>query len=229
MDNNAKFSFISQLDFFKTIDDRYTRQVSNQSSLVTYQKGDTIFNTGDNVNYIYFLKSGSVKVGLNTDSDKVLIKEIVFENEMFGENIFNGRTNRRHFVEVLSDAEVLKVPVNYFRSLLEHNPVLCHELSKVYISKLSSLQTRMNNFIFKKAQNRIYLFLNEMANTKGIKIGIDEILINHGLSHKEIANVTDTSRQTVARVLSELKKLDIIHFSARKPHKILIRNMGFLA
>ena len=68
-----------------------------------------------------------------------------------------------------------------------------------------------------------------MASTKGIKIGFDEILIHHGLSHKEIANITDTSRQTVARVLSELKKLDVIHFSARKPHKILIRDIAYLA
>jgi len=58
---------------------------------------------------------------------------------------------------------------------------------------------------------------------------MDEILINHKLSHREIANITDTSRQTVARVLSELKKQDLIHFSARKPHKILIRNIANLS
>jgi len=229
MNNNAKFSFISQLDFFKSIDQRYISQLSNQSSIVSYIKGDTIFSGGDSVRYIYFVKTGSVKVGMVTASDKILIKELVFENEMFGENIFNGNNTRRQFVEVLNDAEVLQIPIAYFMSLLEHNPMLCHELSKVYINKLSSLETRMNNFVFKKAQSRIHLFLKNMADSNGIKIGIDEILINHGLSHKEIANVTDTSRQTVARVLSELKKLDIIHFSARKPHKILIRDMGFLA
>ncbi len=60
---------------------------------------------------------------------------------------------------------------------------------------------------------------------RGIKIGLEEILINHGMSHKEIAYLTDTSRQTVARVLGELKRENLIHFSVRKPNKILIRDI----
>lgn len=228
MDTNAKFSFISQLDIFKVLDERYINQLSNQSSLVNFSKGSKIFESGDRINYIYIVKNGSVKVGLTVDVDKVLIKEILFENEIIGENIFNGQMERRQFAEVISDAEVLQIPVKYFKSLLENSSLLCHELSKVFISRLSNLESRMSNFVFKKAQNRIYLFLKEMANTKGIKIGLEEILIHHGLSHREIAHITDTSRQTVARVLSELKKGNIIHFSPRKPHKILIRDMAFL-
>lgn len=229
MDTNTKFSFISQLDIFKVLDERYISQLSNQSSFVNFSKGSKIFESGDRINYIYIVRKGSVKVGLNVDVDKVLIKEILFENEIIGENIFNGQMERRQFAEVISDAEVLQIPVKYFKSLLENSSLLCHELSKVFISRLSSLESRMSNFVFKKAQNRIYLFLKEMADTKGIKIGLEEILIHHGLSHREIAHITDTSRQTVARVLSELKKGNIIHFSPRKPHKILIRDMAFLA
>ena len=62
----------------------------------------------------------------------------------------------------------------------------------------------------------------------GITIGLNEILINHGMSHKEIAFLTDTSRQTVARILNELKETNIIHFSDRKPNKILIRELAML-
>ena len=90
---------------------------------------------------------------------------------------------------------------------------------------MSELEDRMSNFVFKKAQSRIVDFIKHLAQTKGMKIGLDEILINHGLSHKEIANITDTSRQTVARVLGDLKRQNIIHFSARKPHKILVRDV----
>ena len=113
--------------------------------------------------------------------------------------------------------------------MLERNPNLCQNLTQILIKKMSSLETRMSNFVFKKAQSRIVDFLKELAVTNGLKIGMDEILVNHGLSHKEIANITDTSRQTVARVLGDLKRQNIIHFSPRKPHKILIRNMVNLA
>ena len=44
------------------------------------------------------------------------------------------------------------------------------------------------------------------------------------MSHKEIAHLTDTSRQTVARVLGELKREKLIHFSDRRPNKTLLKN-----
>lgn len=228
MVDNAKYIYLKELDLLSTLDDRYISQISNQSTVVTLKKGDYLFNTGDLIKYVYIIKTGSVKVGLNTLGDKILIKEIAYNDELVGENIFTEMTHRRQFAEVLSDSEIIQIPAPYFKSLMDNNPVLCHEVTKVLINKLAKIEERMSNFILKKAQNRIYHFLKSMATANGIKIGIDEVLINHGLSHKEIANITDTSRQTVARVLSELKKLDIIHFSARKPHKILIRNMAML-
>lgn len=229
MEQTPKYLFIRELDLFKSLDNIYIQQISNQSNFETYKRGKFIFDVGDPLSFVYIIRKGSIKVGLNTASEKVLIKEIAQEKEILGENIFTGQEIRRQFAEALSQSEVLKIPVAYFKALLEKNPHLCHELTKIFIEKLANLETRMNNFIFKKAQKRIYDFLVKTANLKGIKIGIDEILINHGLSHKEIAYITDTSRQTVARVLGELKRQEIIHFSARKPHKILIRNMVGLA
>jgi CRP-like cAMP-binding protein len=168
---------------------------------------------------------GSVKVGMNTSNDKTLIKEIAYQSELVGENFLPGHLSRRLFAQSLTNTEAFKIPTTYFKSLLEKNPELCRILTQILIKKMSNLESRMNNFVFKKAQSRIVDFIKELALTKGLKIGLDEILINHGLSHKEIANITDTSRQTVARVLGDLKRGNIIHFSARKPHKILVRDM----
>ena len=166
-----------------------------------------------------------MKSGIETEQDKVLIKEIVYKSELLGENVMTTSTVRRAFAQTINDTEVFGIPVSFFKDLLSKNPQLCQELTYILINKMSNLETRMSNFVFKKAQSRIVEFLKDLANTKGIKIGLQEILVNHGLSHKEIANITDTSRQTVARVLGDLKRQDIIHFSARKPHKILIRNV----
>ncbi|MBK8349425.1 MAG: helix-turn-helix domain-containing protein [Saprospiraceae bacterium] len=39
------------------------------------------------------------------------------------------------------------------------------------------------------------------------------------MSHKEIAYPTDTSRQTVARIMNELKKKNCIHYGSNKAVK----------
>ncbi len=225
MKQSAKFMLLRELDLFRSLDDRQIDQVANQAILQKYSKGDFLFKEGDEIAYVYIVQSGSVKSGVGEKLNKVILKEIVQKNEILGENILSGHRVRAEFAQTLTETTVLQMPVRFFKDLLEKNPQLCQELTLILINKIGSLETRMTNFVFKKAQSRIVDFLKNTAMTKGIKIGIDEVLINHGLSHKEIANITDTSRQTVARVLGELKKQNIIHFSPRKPHKILVRNV----
>lgn len=224
MIHSSKFLVLRELDLFRSLSDVQVDQIANQASFVKHKKGQYIFQEDDQVTSIYIIHSGKVKSGRRMDDDKVLLKEIVYKKELLGENILSGLKVRKEFAQALSDVELFALPVSYFKDLLEKNPQLCQELTMILISKMSNLETRMSNFVFKKAQTRILGFLKELARTKGIKIGLDEILVHHGLSHKEIANITDTSRQTVARVLGDLKRQNIIHFSARKPHKILIRN-----
>ena len=121
------------------------------------------------------------------------------------------------------------MPVKHFEQLFKENGAFSAEITYTMISRLENLENRIKNFVFLKAKERIGSFLHKSALKKGIKIGIDEMLINLGLSHKELASITDTSRQTVARVLGDYKKSNIIHFSERKPGKILIRNLEALA
>jgi len=227
--HSSKFLILRDLEIFKSFSDNQIEQLSNQVLYEKCSKGNYLFQVGDAMTYVYVIHKGAVKVGMNTSNDKVLIKEIAYKDELVGENILPGHPERRLFAHAVKDTEVFKIPTSYFKTMLERNPNLCQELTQILIKKMSSLETRMSNFVFKKAQSRIVDFLKELALTNGMKIGFDEILVNHGLSHKEIANITDTSRQTVARVLGDLKRQNIIHFSARKPHKILIRNMVKLA
>jgi len=224
MIHSSKYLILRDLDFFKSLDVRQIEQLANQSEYEKIKKTEYLFKSGDTLSFVYILIKGSVKVGMPTSNGKILLKEISYQNELVGENFMSGLTSRREFAQALEDIEFFKIPTPFFKSLLENNPLLCQALTQIFIQKLANLESRMSNFVFKKAQNRIIEFLKDLAKIKGIKIGFDEILVHHGLSHKEIAFITDTSRQTVARVLGELKRKNIIHFSTRKPNKILIRN-----
>ncbi len=225
MVHSSKFLTLRDIQLFRSLSDQQLDQISNQAQLKRFRKGEMIYRTGDPVTSIYIVHTGSVKCGKTTVNEKALIKEIVYKQELLGENVITNNKERTEFAQALEATEVFTLPVTFFKALLNQNPQLCQELTIILINKMSSLENRLSNFVFKKAQTRIMEFLSDLAHTRGIKIGLQEILINHGLSHKEIANITDTSRQTVARVLGDLKRQNIIHFSARKPHKILIRDI----
>lgn len=225
MQQTAKSIHIRESGIFSTLTEAQMDQLNNQSSIQRYDRGSYLFKIGDPINFVYLVSSGTLKVGLLTSNDKTMIKEIAYTGDLVGENILTGHSTRRLFAQVIKDAEVYKIPASFFKALLEHNSEFCEQITNLLIAKMAGLEERMSNFVFKKAQSRIVEFIKYLAENKGMKIGLDEILINHGLSHKEIANITDTSRQTVARVLGDLKRQNLIHFSARKPNKILVRDI----
>ncbi len=224
MNKSTKFLSLKESPVFSLLSDQRIDQLAEVVQYERFTKGQKVYKEDHFISCVYVIVKGTVKISRNTTSGKVMIKDIVYDGEVFGENVFTAVQKRTDYAEVLKDVSVLKVPLESFMTLIHESPEFADEVMKVIVERLNALENRIRSFVFDKAKKRIVDFLKRTGESRGIKIGIDECLINHGLSHKEIALITDTSRQTVARVLGELKKDNIIHFSARKPSKILIRN-----
>jgi len=229
MINSSIFLMLRAFDILKSLSERELEEMTKLAQLKRVVKNTNIYEPGDDSHFVYLVQKGSIKLGINASCGKILIKDIVYENSIFGENIFVGDGQRKEFAKTMTDTSVIKIPTEVFRTMVEDNGAFANDIMGVVLQRLQLLEERMQSFVFKKAKKRIMDFIKKTGELRGIKIGLQEILINHGMSHKEIAYLTDTSRQTVARVLGELKREDLIHFSARKPNKILIRNMTSLA
>lgn len=224
MQDSSKILMLRQSPLFKHLDDNEIAQWACRSMLKRIKKNQFIYHDQQEIKYVYMIERGSVKSGMETSSGKVLIKHIHYDQELFGENVFAG-VKRNEYAQAMQDSDILAIPASMFRSSISKNAEFAAEIMQMIITRLNHVELRMHNYVFKKAKERIYDFIVTCGRARGIKIGMDECLVNHGMSHKEIAFLTDTSRQTVARVLGELKRDNLIHFSPRKPSKILIRSM----
>lgn len=219
---------IRPIPLFTNLNPGQVDEMLKSSSLMNVPKHKKVYQYNDGITHVYLVLKGSVKLAAQTEGNKVLVKYIVYKNEIFGENIFTSSTHRLEFAEALTDSTVLKIDVRFFKKLVATHGELMATLANIIIGRIQDLEARMQAFVFLKAKERITGFIKKTASMHGITIGLNEILINHGMSHKEIAFLTDTSRQTVARILNELKESNIIHFSDRKPNKILIRQLAML-
>ena len=86
------------------------------------------------------------------------------------------------------------------------------------------MDSAIESLVFKDDWTRIIEFLNDTAIDKVQKVGF-EIMIKIHLTHKDIASLTGTSRQTVTTVMNELREKNLINFDRRR---ILIRDMDKL-
>jgi len=87
-------------------------------------------------------------------------------------------------------------------------------------NKELALEERLEAMIFKDSRTRIIDFLVNLAEKSGDRIGY-EVVVRKFMTHREIANITATSRQTVTTVLNVLKSNNVITFDR---HRLLIRN-----
>jgi len=220
---------LATLDIFKSLPLSALEQMARFCEIRAFKKDSPIYKSGDKIQHVYFVLEGKIILGRNTIDDKIIIKDLVYSNKLFGENVFTKAHLRSEFATCMNECRVLMIPIAMFQKMFMAHHNFAIEITKIIVERLDSLELRIKNFVFMKAKQRIAGFIHQTAQKQGIKIGMEEILINHGMSHKEIAFVTDTSRQTVARVLGDLKRDNIIHFSERKPNKILIRDLAKLA
>jgi len=229
MNQTDKIFALKSIPLFATLNTFEIEALANQVEVLSFNKGDVVYEEKSSADQVYFIHHGKVKLACTSSCGKTLIKDIIHTKDVFGENVFQEQAQRSEYALALdTNTKLFKFRKQTIMDLVVRNQGFSDMLVQLIMTRMNNLEQRMQNFIFLKAKSRISEFIARMGAQRGVKIGLDEWLINHGLSHKEIAYMTDTSRQTVARVLGELKKDNFIHFSARKPSKILIRNIAAL-
>ena len=196
------------------------------STIRTFEKMQYIYYPQEPSKNIFFLKEGRVKIGTYSSEGKEVIKSIVYPGQLFGELGLIGEQRRSDFAKSLNESvKVAIINIDDMRVLMNGDMQLNLKVMTQIGNRLRKVERRLESLIFKSARARIVDLLKDMANERGLKVGY-EVLLRQFFSHREIAAMTGTSRQTVTKVLSDLKRSNLIHTDRKN---ILIRDMANLA
>ncbi len=191
----------------------------------SYAKGEYVYREGDASDKLFLIQSGSVKVYRAGVNNSEIVKSIFGPGNIFGEKAVSGEEIRmEHALVINPDTSIRSYYVKDILQAARQDEVLSINLLKILGNKLNSLERRLESIISKDSRTRIVDFLREMALESGRKVGF-ETLIKNNFTHKDIASLTGTSRQTVTTTLNSLKEQNIINFDRRR---ILIRDMELL-
>jgi CRP-like cAMP-binding protein len=168
------------------------------------------------------ISEGRVRIGHYLDDGKEVIKSILTKGEIFGELALAGEDHRSDFAQAMDDKTlVCPLSIEELKNLMYENKELSFKLLKLVGLRLMKLERKLELLVFRDARTRIIEFLKDAAAWKGKKVGF-ETMIPTKLTHKDIAALTGTSRQTVTTILNELKEKNLIHFDRKQ---ILIRDL----
>lgn len=173
---------------------------------------------------IYFLKTGRVKISkyLSDGSEKIIA--IINPGEIFGEMAYFDEEERTDYAVTLEPSLICAINKNEFAEFVQKNPVLNLRLTKLFGLKLKNFSERIEDLIFKDANQRIISFLIRYAEKNGKIIG-EQIFVKPFLKHQNIGQLTACSRQTVNYLLTDLREKKIIDFDR---NKLVINQIGEL-
>lgn len=226
MADSSELWFFENVDLFNVLCPHKVKGMEDDHPMTHFKKNQFIYFPEDASNTIYMIADGRVKIGSYLEDGKESVKAILTKGEIFGELALTGEEKRQDYAQAL-DASTTVCPMTLedMQNLMANNKPLSFKMLKLIGLRLRKTERRLESLVFKDARTRIIEFLKDEADEKGKKVGFETMIKSH-LTHKDIAALTGTSRQTVTTVLNELRDKNIINFDRRQ---ILIRDLELLA
>ncbi len=225
MDNNSNFWFFEEVDLYKILCPKKTPAMREKYPYQHFKKDEFIYFEEEPSDSIFLIANGRVKIGSYTEDGREITKAILSRGEIFGELALIGEGKRKEFAQAMEDnTELCPMSIADLQQLMAENKALSLKIYKLIGLKIQKLERKVESLVFKDSRTRVVEFLKELAQEKGKKVGF-EIMVKNYLTHKDIAALTGTSRQTVTTILNELKDKNIINFNRRQ---FLIRDMALL-
>jgi CRP-like cAMP-binding protein len=214
--------YFENVNLFKILCPHKIKDLAEKHEFNVFNKNDFIYFPNEHARHIYMLADGRVKIGSYTDDGKEIIKSILGTGEIFGEMVLTGEEKRSDFAIAMDkNTSVCVISLDDMKDLMAENKDFSLKIYKLIGLRIRKLERKIESLVFKDARTRIIEFIREAAEWKGQKVGF-ETMIKTRLTHKDIADLTGTSRQTVTTVLNDLKEKNMINFNRRQ---ILIRDL----
>jgi len=200
---------LRQVPLFRDLNLRELAHVHEISVDRVFRKKSIIFTEGSEKEAVFFIQDGLVKAYKTDKEGHEQIVSLLQTGDMFPHTGFFDQTPYPATAETIVDTHVLAIPVRAFEQLILSVPSIAVKLIDVMGAKIRELQLKLQQLTVHDVNRRILSLLLQLAEKLGEAKG-SRIHIELPVTNQELANLIGTSRETVNRLLNQLKKRHIL-------------------
>ncbi|PLR82701.1 Crp/Fnr family transcriptional regulator [Bacillus sp. V33-4] len=200
---------LAEVPLFKELSSHELEKIINIAHTRIYKQKMYVFMQGHPLDKVFFIHSGRVKIYKTDHSGKEQIVSFLEAGEMFPHAGFFRHGQYPAHAVIMEEAKLIVVPIEKFENILIAHPELCIKLFKVLGEKIVDLQNRLEEQILHNTYEQIIMLLLRLCKTNGEQTGSHYKLTAH-YTHRELANMIGTSRETISRTINYLKKKNVI-------------------
>lgn len=217
-DANGQFNLqihLRQIPLLKDLNDEEMARVRADLRIRQYARRDVVLQKGGVGDSLLFLLSGQLQVIDITEDGRAIGLRLLSPGEFFGEiAVINGSV-RSASVVALTPVLVALLPRNTALHLFSHSPSVAMQMLKFLAEKVQRDSQFRALLSIHNTAKRIYSFIDLIKE----KEGDDTEVVKNMPTHQDIANMINTSRETVTRTLLALVQQGIIK---KGTHRLII-------
>lgn len=175
-------------------------QVINSTN---YSPGEIIFNQGEDMNKVYFVKRGKITLKTIFPSGEEIALGIVGPNEIMGAKSFSANKKHISTARALEDSFLCTCDMLELKNFMRENPRIAIKIIENIGEKLEDRELKVSELAAFDVRRRLIALLQRMAE----KFGVEKekgIEIDLNLTHQEIADFIGASRVMVSNILQEI-------------------------
>ncbi|WMI68087.1 response regulator [Mangrovimonas sp. YM274] len=182
----------------------------DNGDVICFQKGDTIYEEGQNSNFIYLITKGSVKSHKLDELGKDLTTSLYNEDDLFGYASFSQDRPYQETATAIVDTEVACISKKTLKDLLDNNHKIALELMQLLTNDILGIKDQLLQMAYssvnKKTASTIIKFAEKLNHDTNKAITI---------SRSDLASVAGIAPETLIRTLSNFKKQGIIEIKGK--------------
>lgn len=175
-----------------------------------YRKDATIYENGDNSNFIYLIIKGLVKCFKFDEQGKELTTALYKEDDLFGYTSFTQNVPYQETATAIDEVELVGLPKSEIQKILNTNPKLTLDIIELLTDNIFGIKDQLLQMAYssvhKKTATTILKFAEKMNRKPEDPIKI---------SRNDLASVAGIATETLIRTLSSFKKQGLIEIEGR--------------
>lgn len=167
---------------------------------VNVKAGDIIMDTGQYIKFIPLLLSGSIKIIRQDDTDGEILLYYVGSNETCAMSLTCCMAHQKSRIRAIAeeDTEMITVPVEKMDEWMIKYESWKNFVMQTYNARFDELLRTIDSIAFQKVDERLENYLKSKAELTESKLLV--------VSHQQIAEELNSSREVISRLLKHLEK-----------------------
>jgi CRP/FNR family transcriptional regulator len=179
--------------------------IENQAIEKNFKAGEVIMRTGQYIKSTVLVLEGRIKIYRENDEGGEFLMYYLGPGEACAVSMICALQSQTSEIMAIAeeDTNVLMIPISLMEELINKYKSWYQFVIQTYRSRFDELLAVIDNVAFRNMDERLEFYLKRYAEKSGEK--------NIELSHQQIADDLNSSRELISRLLKKMEQRNMVH------------------